>query len=330
MYHLRKAIAGLFSRRPLLVTGYALRHAPAMRCRAVALCVGWCATAPLVTSVFAAEPLAKGIQDNSFLVEEAYNQEPGVVQHIFNLPVLFSGHEKDISPSFTQEWPVFTQTHQFSYTIPYTFVRNGGWENGLSDIRLNYRFQALMESERMPAFAPRFSFVTPTGDAGKGFGHDRLGYEVNLPFSKIVSDRWTIHFNAGGSIFTAVKGHELWNYNLGASAIYAAGKTFNLMLETVAGWNEDVDLAAVAGSAKAAPARKVDRTTTALISPGARYAFNLPSDLQIVAGAAVPIGLTSDSPDWGLFFYLSFEHPFVRTSAKNNEQRFFAAPVIDF
>jgi hypothetical protein len=254
---------------------------------------------------FAAEPLAKGIQDNSFFVEEAYNQEPGVVQHIFNLPILFTGHEKDISPSFTQEWPIFTQTHQFSYTIPYTFVRNGGWETGLSDIRLNYRFQALMETERMPAFAPRFSFVVPTGDAGKGFGHDRLSYEVNLPFSKIVSDRWTINFNAGGSLFPAVKGHDLWNYNLGASAIYAVSETFNLMLETVAGWNEDVDRR-----------RKIDRTTTALISPGARYAFNLPNDLQIVAGAAVPVGVTSDSPDWGLFFYLSFEHPFVRTSAK--------------
>ena len=73
-----------------------------------------------LTTLFAAEPLAKGIQDNSFLVEEAYNQEPGVVQHIFNLPILFAGHEKDISPSFTQEWPIFSQTHQFSYTIPYT------------------------------------------------------------------------------------------------------------------------------------------------------------------------------------------------------------------
>jgi len=315
MYHLRKAIARSFSRRPVLVTCYPLRHALAMRCRAVALCVGCCTGGPFVTSVFAAEPLAKGIQDNSFLVEEAYNQEPGVVQHIFNLPIQFTGREKEISPSFTQEWPIFTQTHQFSYTIPHTFVENGGSENGLADIRLNYRFQALMETERTPAFAPRFSFVTPTGDASKDFGHNRLGYEVNLPFSKIVSNRWTVHFNAGGSVFPDVKGHDLWNCNLGASAIYAVSETFNLMLETVAGWNEDVDRR-----------RKIDRTTTALISPGARYAFNLPNDLQIVAGAAVPIGLTSDSPDWGLFFYLSFEYPFVRTSAKNNEQRSLRSP----
>jgi hypothetical protein len=181
-------------------------------------------------------------------------------------------------------------------------VESGGSEDGLADIRLNYRFQALMETESAPAFAPRFSLVTPTGDADKGFGHDRLGYEVNLPFSKIVTDRWTVHFNAGSSVFPDVKGHDLWNYNLGASAIYAVGKDFNLMLESIAGWEEDVDLA-----------RKIDRTV-GLISPGARYAINLPNDLQIVVGAAVPIGLTSDSPDWGLFFYLSFEHPFIRTA----------------
>ena len=34
-------------------------------------------------AAMAEEPLAKGIQDSSFLIEEAYNQESGVVQHIF-------------------------------------------------------------------------------------------------------------------------------------------------------------------------------------------------------------------------------------------------------
>jgi hypothetical protein len=98
----------------------------------------------------------------------------------------------------------------------------------------------------------------------------------------------------------------LWNYNLGGSAIYAVSRNFNLMLEAVANWKEDVD-----------SARKIDRTVVALLSPGARYAFNCPNNLQIVVGAAAPIGLTSDSPDWGLFFYLSFEHPFVRTHSGN-------------
>jgi hypothetical protein len=252
----------------------------------------------LFVTLLSAEPLAKGIQDNSFFVEEAYNQEPGVVQHIINLPAFFARGSNEISFSFTQEWPIFSQTHQFSYTIPYTFTED---ENGFEDIRLNYRLQALMEGERTPAFAPRFSLVTPTGDASKGLGHDRLGYEINLPFSKIVSDRLTLNFNAGGSFFPDVNDRDLWNYNLGGSAIYAVTENFNLMLESVANWEQDVD-----------STKNGDRTVTALISPGARYAFNLPNDLQIVVGAATPIGLTSDSPDWGLFFYLSFEHSFVR------------------
>src|SRR5262245_56577983 len=77
-----------------------------------------------------AQPLAKGIQDNSFLVEEAYNQEAGVVQHIFNayyaVNQLGGPDDKFWQLSFTQEWPVFSQTHQFSYTIPYSFLGPAG------------------------------------------------------------------------------------------------------------------------------------------------------------------------------------------------------------
>ena len=239
--------------------------------------------APVVTSI-ASEPLAKGIQDNSFFVEEAYNQEPGVVQHILNVPINFTNGSREITPSFTQEWPVFSQTHQFSYTIPYAFT----------------------EDERTPAFAPRFSLVLPTGDPDKDLGVGSVGYETNLPFSKIVSDRWTLNFNAGMSVFPNARNHDLMNYNVGASAIFAVSRDLNLMLETVAGWNEDIDEGVLS------PEATTNRSTTALISPGARYAFNLPNDAQLVVGLGLPIGLTSDSPDWGLFFYCSFEHPFVR------------------
>ena len=78
----------------------------------------------VITSI-ASEPLAKGIQDNSFFVEEAYNQEPGVVQHILNVPINFINGSREITPSFTQEWPVFSQTHQFSYTTPVRFHGRG-------------------------------------------------------------------------------------------------------------------------------------------------------------------------------------------------------------
>jgi hypothetical protein len=256
-----------------------------------------------VSVLIASEPLAKGIQDNSFFIEEAYNQEPGVVQHIFNLPIDFTNGSREIAPSFTQEWPVFSQTHQFSYTIPYVFTED---DNGMADMRLNYRLQAFMEDKYTPAFAPRLSLVLPTG-----FGAGVVGYEFNLPFSKIVSDRWTLHFNAGMSVFpNAHQSRHLTNYNVGASAIYAVSRDFNLMLETLAGWNEDIAEGGFAFE------ETVERSTTAIISPGMRYAFNLPNDAQLVIGAALPIGLTSDSPDWGMFFYCSFEHPFVRSEPR--------------
>ena len=75
------------------------------------------------------------------------------------------------------------------------------------------------------------SLVLPTGDSDKGFGTGLVGYEFNLPFSKIVSDRWTLHFNAGMSVFpNAHQRHDLTNYNVGASALYAITKDFNLTM----------------------------------------------------------------------------------------------------
>ena len=58
---------------------------------------------------------APGIQDNSFLVEEAYNQNFGVVQHISSFTRSFES--KDWNYTFTQEWPVPGERHQLSYTL---------------------------------------------------------------------------------------------------------------------------------------------------------------------------------------------------------------------
>jgi hypothetical protein len=249
---------------------------------------------------------AEGIQDNSFLIEEAYNQGPGVVQHILNVLHGASRHtgadNDDLSFVFTQEWPAFSQTHQLSYTIPYTFFDEGGRsDSGLEDVSLNYRWQALMESETTPAFAPRFSLILPTGDADKELGNDRVGYQLNLPVSKIVSARWTMHWNAGATLLPDIDGHDLVSYNLGASVIYAVTPRFNLMLESVALWDEEIE-----------DNGGTSREAAVVISPGLRYAFNHANDAQTVIGIAAPIGVTSAAPDISVFLYVSFEHFFFR------------------
>ena len=55
-----------------------------------------------------------------------------------------------------------------------------------------------------------------------------------------------------------------------------------------------------------------DRSVSVLVSPGFRYGINLPGDAQLVVGIAVPVGLTRDAPDYGIFFYGSFENFFSR------------------
>jgi hypothetical protein len=248
---------------------------------------------------------AEGIQDNSFLVEEAYNQEPGVVQHILNvvrdINTAPGPDDHDWHLVFTQEWPLFSQRHQLSYTVPYSFLHHEGQAaDGLGNVFLNYRYQAMEETAWRPALAPRFSLLLPTGNTSAGLGYDTLGYQFALPLSKVVHDRWSVHANAGLTLFPGVQNHDLWNYYAGASLIYAVSPNFNLLTELVGWWNEDVNATGA-----------LDRQFQAVVSPGVRYAFNLAAS-QLVLGLGAPIGLTRTAPDVGVVFYLSFEHRFRR------------------
>src|SRR5690348_18415661 len=69
----------------------------------------------LAPATGAQEPAAapRGIQDNSFLIEEAYNQDRGVVQHIST----FQRSGDAWTYSFTQEWPVGGIRNQLSYSL---------------------------------------------------------------------------------------------------------------------------------------------------------------------------------------------------------------------
>src|SRR3989440_8212068 len=136
------------------------------------------------------------ISDNSFLVEEAYNQEPGVVQHISAFQ-LFRGADS-WAYSFTQEWPLFGRTHQLSYTLPIQRTHNGSAiATGLGDVAVNYRFQ-LAAAERL-SVAPRLSLLLPTGRAKSDLGTGALGIQVNLPASVVVARKVVTHWNAGGN-----------------------------------------------------------------------------------------------------------------------------------
>lgn len=259
-----------------------------------------------------------GIADNSFLIEEAYNQEPGVVQHIFNGRY---GEERDNDPqrrgwafSLTQEWPVFSQRHQFSYTIPFSFTREGrDHQDGVGDILLNYRLQALEEGERVPAFAPRFSLILPTGSREEGIGHGSVGYQWNLPLSRKFASRLAVHGNLGLTYLPDTRvfvesnltrrlspERSLISYSLGVSGVVALSPRFHLMLEWVGEFAQSLN-----------DKGRKEHDFIAVISPGVRAAVINKDNLQLVLGVAAPIGLTRPADNYGVFMYLSVEHNFL-------------------
>jgi hypothetical protein len=250
----------------------------------------------------AAPPAADSfeISDNSFLVEEAFNQEAGIFQNIFGLVRL----RGTAVASFTQEWPVLSQAHQFSYTVSLSDVRE---KTGVGDTLLNYRYQALTEGSGRPAFSPRVSLVLPSGSAKDALGNGSLGLQVNLPFSKQTGD-WYWHWNAGltwlpgadaafrqGDL--AIVRHDgLTSPFLAGSGIYRLRPMLHLMLESVLSFDQSIEPIGTA------------RETTFTLSPGFRGGWNI-GDKQLIVGLALPTSWNAGAST-GALVYFSYELPF--------------------
>ncbi|MDP2885961.1 MAG: transporter [Ignavibacteria bacterium] len=250
------------------------------------------------------EEYTRRIEDNSFFIEEAYNQEKGVVQHISNLQYSFT-RQRDLLYTFTQEWPLGGMDHQLSYTAPISLY-SSSHPGGVGDILINYRYQ-LADNDGWAAVAPRLSVIFPTGSVKSELGAGTTGLQVNIPASKRLSQSFVAHLNAGftylpimkdeGGLSGTIK-HTLTSYNVGASVIWLTAETFNLMLEYTTSFSLDVFEDGTN-----------ERASDTIISPGLRWAINLNS-LQIVPGVAIPIMLGRGTAKTGVFVYLSFEHPF--------------------
>lgn len=237
------------------------------------------------------------IADNSFLIEEAYNQEEGVVQYI--QAYQYSRHTKEWIYTFTQEIAVPNQTHQLSYVIPVASVGDPNSEKGIGDVLINYRYQ-LVANDTL-AIAPRITLIAATGDEEKGLGNGATGYQVNLPISLLLNEKWITHWNLGTTYTPNAKDgihpkQNLSGYNYGASIIYLQSNTFNWMLEYVKTSSDAFD----------EDGGKV-KESAAFINPGFRFAKNFSSGLQIVSGLSFPIGVGPSKNDNGFLLYLSFE-----------------------
>lgn len=248
----------------------------------------------------AAPPWLPAIEDNSFLMEEAYNQEPGVVQFIATALRLSPGG--DWVTSLTNEWPVPGMQHQLSYTLSYTRAA-GSRRGGHGDLQLNYRYQALEEDRHGVAFAPRFSMLLPTSGDPDGIALDVVAYQAGLPFSRRLTSQLAAHVNVGATVWPGVQWREAGNGRLtgtlsawsqGASLIWLASPVFNMFIEGVA---QQIQSPANGGT-------RWDRQL--VLNPGVRAAVNT-SKGQLVVGGSVPLGVTAASPGTSVMLYASWE-----------------------
>lgn len=221
-------------------------------------------------SVLIAVPLFAQ-QDNSFLLEEAYNQEPGVVQHINML--LWDSDDDAFVYAFTQEWPVTSMKHQFSYTVPVGYF-DGDTE--LGDITLNYRYQLRGDASSTLAIAPRLSLILPTGE-----GSEDTGVQVGVPISRVLTPKLNTHTNVGATWFSDERDFEFF---AGQSLVYAVNERVNIHLEAL--WNGNSDDGEL------------------LIAPGIRWAHNLKNGAQLVPGVGY---VHSDNGGDAVLLYLSYE-----------------------
>jgi|SRR5215467_7435522 len=258
---------------------------------------------PAVQSSKSASSRMPAIQDNSLFVEEAYNQEPGIVQHI-NV-FLRDLRTNRWFATFTQEYPMGGVRHQASYTIPYQQLDTGADSpSGLGDVALNYRYQLVGNGESRVAVAPRFTVFLPTGDSRKGFGAGSIGVQTAVPLSAVLSDSWVAHANVGATFTPSSRDEQgdkanTLGYNVGTSLIWTGGGTFNGFVEVV--WS---DAPIVRGF------HRTQHQTSFLVSPSVRWAYNFANGLQVVPAIGFPIGVGSSSGQRSIILYLSFEHPF--------------------
>jgi len=234
-----------------------------------------CALADAQTNAAAAASRKWEIIDNSFLAEEAFNQEAGVVQNILTWT---RGRHGTWDGSFTQEWPAPGMKHQLSYTLPFSST---GQASGIGDVLLNYRYQLRDESARVPAISPRLSVILPTGRESDGLGSGTAGVQVNLPASKQFGNVY-VHANAGYTWIPDVQSTP----QMAGSGIWRVAPMLNLMLEGVVEFDESVT-----------------------VSPGFRRGRNVGAH-QIVIGLALPITRADGRSTAALLTYFSYELPF--------------------
>ncbi len=252
-------------------------------------------------------------EDNSFLIEEAINQEKGILQHISNFYYdnLRSGN---FVYSFTQEIPITHLRHQLNYTLYYHVFnpKINGSTGGFGDVSIGYHYMLSGKKEKLMV-VPGFTLILPTGNAKAGSGAGGIGGQFSLSVTKRISHKLIANVNIGTTIISNANRYDsnlngsVLNYepnlqhsNIGASIIWYQKRKFNWLLEYISNFTQEIK-----------PDGTIDHKNFLTLNPGFRFAIDHPR-MQIVPGLSTPLIFNNGNFNQvGIFFYLSFEPEYL-------------------
>jgi hypothetical protein len=235
------------------------------------------------------------IVDNSFLLEEAFNQEWGTYQFIqkYQTSSRDGGHQYILST----EIPLTDKTHQLSFEIPLE-------KRQIGDTNISYRWQPLNEDGLI--LAERFGLIFPTGSAKEESGNGVYGFEFMKAATLILGNNFMNHWNLGflilpdAKITNSKRNRTLTSFTAGPSLVWLLKDHFNLFIEGLFESSQKID-----------PDGSKIETSTFTVNPGLRFSRHLKwNDTQVVPGLSFPIRFLNGPAEKGIFLYLSFEPRF--------------------
>ncbi|MBB4637330.1 hypothetical protein FHS01_003366 [Longimicrobium terrae] len=218
------------------------------------------------------------IEVSGLWVEEAYNQEAGVLQQT----VRGAAGEDGWTVEVEQEWPILSERHQLSLE-----VEAGG--DGVEAVGAGYRLLVLGGDDEPLTLSPGIAVEYPM-DSGD------VEFQALLPLAVQVAENWTA--NALGAVNLTVEEEEKREWFAGGSLFWRARPYANLIVEAVYTRGDS-------------PFPGDGQVESAYVLPGVQVAVPV-GGLHLVPGVGVPVGFGPSRGRAGVMLYLSTEVGFGR------------------
>ena len=242
------------------------------------------------------------LQGAGLLVETAYQQEAGELEHSFKFS---RSNRRNWATTVSEEIPLGGAKHQLSVEIPWQFFKDEHGYRGAGDAQIGYSYMLFGSNTSRVTVSPGVGLSLPTGDYRKELGRGAAGISFRLPVSAMIGKRFASNTTFETTYTRNAKHHHgerasVTDFEIGQNFVWYAKPKLNFLLETV--WEREQE-----------PGEHKYKHTERefYVSPGVRWAHYFRKVL-IVPSVGFPIGAGPSRGERGIVFSIAFEHSFKK------------------